>query len=82
MTNYVNIDELKKTVYFITATLDDRLEFEEITPDLDGTRRFRLTGCAHRPVDRDGVLCTHCGDTVVDVTADLPSKRAPRRRKK
>jgi hypothetical protein len=27
----------------------------------DGFRRFHLLDCAHRDVDRDGDLCTHCG---------------------
>jgi len=72
MTNYVDLDDLKSRVYFETATVDDRYTWEEITPDpaiaqttydqwTDGFRRFRLTGCAHRAVDRDGELCTHCG---------------------
>lgn len=27
----------------------------------DGFERYMLVDCAHRPVDRDGELCTHCG---------------------
>ncbi len=64
MTNYVDLDELRTRVFFEQATRDDRFTWEEITPDPDIApvfRRFRLTGCAHREVDRDGSLCTHCG---------------------
>jgi hypothetical protein len=83
---YVDVDELRKGVYFMSATLDPRFVWTEIDPlslsaddpligspgvvqpVLDGPvifadnlRRFRLVDCAHREEDRDGKLCTHCG---------------------
>jgi len=72
MANYVDLDELRSRVFFEVATTDDRFVWEEISPDpgiaqttydqwTDGFRRFRLLDCAHREVDRDGDLCTHCG---------------------
>lgn len=63
MTGYHNIEELKQHTYFYTATLDDKFVFELV--DEGGAMRpatYRMTGCAHR--DRDGVLCTTCGETV------------------
>jgi hypothetical protein len=102
MTDYVDVDELKTRLYFISATLDERFLWKEVVPTYpaellltenpglpdsmiselgkvgivssptteprwaDGFRRFRLIACAHRPVDRDGLLCTHCGDTVTE----------------
>lgn len=64
MTGYYDIEELKQRTYFQTATLDARFLFKEIETDEDGTRRYMMTGCAHRSADRDGVLCTICGETV------------------
>lgn len=77
MTNYVDLDELRDRVYFRSASLDPRFVWEEIQPgpefsdiaEIDGDRwvwadglsRFKLVDCAHRDVDRDGDLCTHCG---------------------
>jgi hypothetical protein len=68
MTNYVDLDELRGRVFFRAASLDDRFIWEKIPDEQlygmgisDGFERFRLIDCAHRPVDRDGDLCTHCG---------------------
>jgi len=72
MTNYVDLDELRKGVYFHTATMDDRFTWERIEPDgsvaevvagtwFDGLDRYRLTGCTHKEIYRDGKLCTVCG---------------------
>lgn len=94
MTNYTNVPDLQTKIYFVTATYDDRYVWEEIQPgpdyaDLaersgdgwvwaDGTSRYRMLGCAHRDADRDGALCTHCGDEVVEVAPQLPE--LPKRR--
>lgn len=98
MTNYVDLDALRRNVYFRAASLDPRFEWRQIWPvqdvenDLltanpgltseqieilgkvgikfsptrdpqwaDGFERFMIVDCAHRDVDRDGDLCTHCG---------------------
>jgi hypothetical protein len=95
VTNYVDIPDLQTKIYFHTATLDDRYVWEEIKPgpayaDLaerrddgwqwaDGTSRYRLLGCAHREQDRDGVLCTHCGDTVATAIPQPPEQPVKRR---
>jgi hypothetical protein len=64
MTNYVDLDDLRKRRFFESATFDPRFVWEETEPlvsDGKSWRRFRIVDCAHRPVDRDGDLCTHCG---------------------
>lgn len=116
MTNYANIDALKRRVYFHSATLDDRYTWEKLTPSFgrelreqhpeltteqhheldmlgvtmrpeqvewaDGLDRYRMVGCAHRPVDRDGALCTHCGADVDYTPAPEPAPLANKRRKR
>lgn len=65
MTNYVDLDDLKTRTFYESATHDPRFVFEEVEPVEDEHGRtwaqFKIVDCAHRPEDRDGVLCTHCG---------------------
>lgn len=87
MSSYVDIESLRKNVYFTEATLDHRFTWEEITPAdpavaevmngrwMDGLPRFRLTGCSHPEPYRDGVLCTHCGHEDTPEPTPTPTRK-------
>lgn len=48
----------------------------------DGFNRFMIVDCAHRPADRDGALCTHCGHAFEEPRSPAPVKKAAARRRK
>lgn len=48
----------------------------------DGFRRFQLVDCAHREVDRDGALCSHCGHENPYEPPKATAARKARRTKK
>lgn len=61
-TNYADIDNLKRRVYFHSATLDDRYEWEKLTPSFGSELREKhpdLTTEAAHELDMLGVTLHH-----------------------